>query len=178
MASGFEAGSYFLLLRDCKRRKIWRAEVLEVGKIRQGTILMENSSLVSENQTNKEELKLWSIEEKSAYVTCEITDVSLLTPEECELLLPITDILLSERWRVYNDKELLQFGLLHNGCIGQHVRIRLPSGRDSTGYIRYVGELTERVGTWFGIELDEVRFNIFNLFTLWCHNLQSFGLKL
>ena len=166
MASGFEDGSYFLLLKDFKRTEIWRGDIFEIGKIRKGTILMEDSTPVLENQTNQQTLKLWSIEEKSAYVTCEMTDVSLLTPEECELLLPIADLLLSERWRVYNDKELLQFGLLHDGCVGQHVRIRLPGGRDSTGYIRYVGEVAERVGTWFGIELDEVRFNIFNLFTL------------
>ena len=159
MASGFTDGSYFLLLKTISRKEVWGGRVFEIGNMIKGAILMEDSSYsASENHTNQKELKLWSIEEKSAYVTCDMTDVVPLTPEECELLLPIADLYVLERLRVYNDKELLQFGLLHDRCIGQHVRIRLPNGRDSTGNIRYVGKLTERVGTWFGIELDEVRF--------------------
>ena len=153
MASG--EGSYFILLEEYKRHILRAGKTFEDGKMRRGDIVRKgNVCLVPEIGKTEQDLIFWSVEEKKFFVKCRRTALEPLTSKALELLLAIDDP--EERWQVYSDKELLYFGLRHVLCIGKHVQICFPSGKDGAGYIRHVGKITGRNGTWFGIELDKV----------------------
>ena len=154
MASG-DGSSYFILLKEHTRQNLHLNKVYTFGKMGKGSIVMEGSvGLLPENNSTEQEKMFWSVDDKSSFIKCRKTHLELVTREILELLLPVKTP--EERWRVYSDKGLLDFGLRQDGCVGEHVKIRFTSGKDGSGIIRHVGAVNGRNGTWFGLELDQV----------------------
>ena len=156
MALGFNGGiSYFILLQEHESTLVQRSTAYKAGKMKRGSIMKEDSAgLVPVNKTTEKERIIWSVENNLRYVKCKTTDLTPLTLNELELLLGIENP--EERCRVFDDKELFDFGLRLDKCVGEHVQIDFHDGTVSSGYIRHVGPVTGRKGTWFGIELDQV----------------------